>query len=245
MAGGYRLSERLRILPGGAALITPEDVLVIADLHLGCEAALEEEGLSIPRVQTRKIQGYVSDLIDRVSPSKLVVAGDLKHNFSRNLMQEWEDVSGFVQGLSESVQVEVVKGNHDNFLGSILREFGIPLVREASVGGVRIVHGHSGVPSDQPTVMGHIHPSVGLREGIGPGVKDRCFLYSEPLDMLVLPALSLVAGGLDVVLQPDSDRSSPLLPEGGLVDFTPVTFAEGRPLRFPTVGELRSVRPRG
>ena len=234
MAKGYRLSDRLRILPGGAALITPEDVLVVADLHLGCEAALEQEGLSLPRVQTRKIGAYVRDLIDRVSPSKLVVAGDLKHNFSRNLLQEWEDVSRFVQGLSESVQVEVVKGNHDNFLGSILREFGVPLVREASVGGVRIVHGHSGAPSDQPTVMGHIHPSVGLRDGVDPGVKDRCFLYCAPLEMLVLPALSLVAGGLDVVLQPDSDRSSPLLPGGGLVDFTPISFTEGRPLKFPS-----------
>lgn len=239
---GYRLSERLRVLPGGAALIMPEEVMVIADLHLGCEAALESEGLSLPRVQTRKIEGYVRDLIDSVSPSKLIVAGDLKHNFSRNLVQEWEDVSRFVCGLSEAVEVEVVKGNHDNFLGSILREFGVPLVGETSVGGVRIAHGHSGTPSGRPTVMGHIHPSVGLRDGPGPGVKDGCFLYSRLLEMLVLPALSLVAGGLDVVVQPDADRASPLLPRDGLVDFVPISFAEGRPLRFPSVGELRALR---
>lgn len=245
MAKGYRLSDRLRILPGGAALITPEDVLVVADLHLGCEAALEQEGLSIPRVQTRKIRGYVRDLIDRVSPSKLVVAGDLKHNFSRNLMQEWEDVSRFVRGLSEAVPVEVVKGNHDNFLGAILRELGVPLAMEVDVGGVRVVHGHAGTRSDAPTILGHVHPSLGLRDGVDAVMKDRCFLYDERSQMLILPALSLVASGLDVVERPDSDRSSPILPPDGLADFIPLSFAGGRPLRFPSVEELRSLRRRG
>lgn len=245
MAKGYRLSERLRILPGGAALIVPEDVLVVADLHLGCEAALEQEGLSLPRVQTRKIEQYVRELIEGVSPSKLIVAGDLKHNFSKNLTQEWQDVSMFVRGLSEKVPLEVVKGNHDNFLAMILREFDVPLVMETDIGGVRIAHGHTGARAEMPTVIGHIHPSIGLRDGVDVGMKDRCFLYRERADMLVLPALSLVASGLDVVEQPGSDRSSPLLPENGLADFTPVSFSEDRPLRFPPVGILRALRSSG
>jgi len=242
MAEGYRLSDRLRILPGGAALIVPERVLVVADLHLGCEAALEQAGLSLPRVQTAKVWDYVRGLVDSVSPSRLIVAGDLKHNFSRNLIQEWQDVSQFVRGLCEMVPVEVVRGNHDNFLLSILRELGTPLVPETDVDGVRVIHGHGGVRSDVPTIIGHIHPSVGLRDSVNAGVKDRCFLYNEHVEMLVLPALSIVAGGLDVIRQPDSDRSSPLLPENGLVDFSPVSFAEGgRPLRFPRVGILRTI----
>jgi len=242
VAKGYRLSERIRILPGGAALITPEDVLVIADLHLGCEAVLESEGLSLPRVQTRKIEGYVRELVDRLSPSRLVVAGDLKHSFSRSLTQEWQDVSRFVKGLSETVPVEVVKGNHDNFLALILRELDIPLVTEADVGGVRIAHGHAGARSGAPTVIGHVHPSVGLRDGVEVNMKDGCFLYDARARMLVLPALSLVAAGRDVVAQASSDGSSPLLPENGLVDFVPLSFAGDRILKFPSVGALRAAR---
>lgn len=242
MAEGYRLSNRFRILPGGAALITPEREMVVADLHLGCEAALEHEGLSIPRVQTREIERYVFDTVESVSPSKLIVAGDLKHNFSRNLTQEWQDVSRFVRRLSELVPVEVVKGNHDNFLGLILRECGVPMTTETNVGGVRIVHGHSGEPSGLPTVMGHLHPSIGFRDAAGALTKDRCFLYCARRSMLVLPALSLIAGGLDCVECPESDESSPLLPEEGLVDFVPMAFEEGRPLKFPSVGALRQLR---
>lgn len=244
MAKGYRLSERLRILPGGAALIVPEEVLVVADLHLGCEAALEQEGLSLPRVQTRKVEAYVRRLVEEVSPSKMIVAGDLKHNFSRNLTQEWQDVSRFVRGLSDMVPLEVVKGNHDNFLFSILGELGTPLAMETVVGGIRVVHGHAGRCTDAPTIIGHIHPSLVLKDGVNAGLKDRCFLYSEREDMLVLPALSIVASGLDVVRQADSDRSSPLLPEDGLASYSPMTFSEGRPLRFPSVGSLRAALSR-
>ena len=240
MPKGYRLSERIRILPGGAALIVPEDVLVVADLHLGCEAALEQEGLSLPRVQTPKVEAYVRGLVESVSPSKVIVAGDLKHNFSRNLTQEWQDVSRFVRGLSDMAPLEVVKGNHDNFLLSILGELGTPLVMETVVGGVRVVHGHAGRRTDAPTIIGHIHPSLVLKDGVNAGLKDRCFLYSERENMLVLPALSIVASGLDVIRQTDSDRSSPLLPEDGLISYSPMTFSEGRPLRFPSVGSLRT-----
>jgi len=223
----------------GGALLTDENVLVVADLHLGCEAALESQGVSIPRVQTRKIELAIGRLLEDAAPSRVIVAGDLKHNFSRNLTQEWQDVTAFVRRLSGLATLEVVKGNHDNFLGSILREHGIPLVREAHASGARIVHGHAGRLSGEFTVMGHIHPSVRLQDGIGGSVKDRCFLYSEALDVLVLPALSIVSPGTDVVAGMCSDTMSPLLSGHGLEDFVPIAFSDGKPLRFPKVGDLR------
>jgi len=227
------------VLPGGAALLTEENILVVADLHLGVEAALEYEGLSIPRVQTKKLSEFMSRLIQRVSPSKVVIAGDLKHNFSRNLIQEWQDIERFVQSLSNAVSIEVIKGNHDNYLGSILRERRIPLRKETTVSGVRILHGHSGQLTDQMTIMGHIHPSIRLRDSAGAAVKDQCFLYDRNRKVLILPALSLVAYGTDVVGQPYADRISPLLSDKGLSDFVPIVFSGKEPLRFPTVRELR------
>lgn len=232
----------MEILPGGAAFLTEEKVLVVADMHLGVEAALEYEGLSIPRVQTKKIEEYMTRAIQTVSPSKVIVAGDLKHNFSRNLVQEWQDIERFVRGLSGKAALEVIKGNHDNYLGSILREYRIPLKREVTVSGVRILHGHSGRLEGQMTIMGHIHPSMRLRDDIGASLKSQCFLYDKARRVLVLPALSLVAYGTDVVGQPSSDKMSPLLSDKGLSDFVPIVFSEKRPLKFPKVGELREIR---
>ena len=238
---GYRIAQGVEILPGGAALLTEENVLVVADMHLGVEAALEYEGLSLPRVQTKKIADFMTKLIKAVSPSKVIVAGDLKHNFSRNLVQEWHDIELFVKGLSGKASLEVVKGNHDNYLGSILRGYRIPLRSETTISGTRILHGHSGRLEGQMTIMGHIHPSMRLTDSIGASLKDRCFLFDKARRVLVLPALSLVAYGTDVVSQLSSDKMSPLLSDEGLSDFVPIVFSEKRPLKFPKVGELREI----
>jgi len=238
---GYRIARGVEILPGGAALLTEENVLVVADMHLGVEAALEYEGLSIPRVQTKKIADYLAKVIQKVSPSKVIVAGDLKHNFSRNLIQEWHDIERFVKLLTGKIPLEVVKGNHDNYLGIILREYNVPLKLETSISGIRILHGHSGKLDDRMTIIGHIHPSMRLRDSIGASVKDRCFLYDKARRTLVLPALSLVAYGTDVVSQSSADRMSPLLSDRGLSAFVPIAFSESEPLRFPTVGQLRKI----
>jgi len=222
--------------------LTDENVLVVADLHLGCEAALEYEGLSIPRVQTRKIESYLLGMIESIGPSKLVVAGDLKHNFSRNLNQEWQDVSRFVRVLRQNVPIEAVKGNHDNYLASMLAEFVVPLRMEMSVSGHRILHGHAGKRTGSPTIIGHIHPSIRIADSVGASFKDHCFLHDKKGRILVLPALSVVAPGLDVICNTSSDRASPLLPESGLREFVPVVFSKHKPMSFPTVGALRSAR---
>jgi hypothetical protein len=233
--------DGLEVYKGGAALLTEDNVMVIADLHLGCEAALEDEGLAIPRVQTKRIGDYISDIVEAVGPRNLVVAGDLKHNFSRNLTQEWNDVAQFIEMLRGFAPLEVVKGNHDNFLGLILREYDVPLRREIICGGTRVVHGHVGSLTGDRTVMGHIHPSIRLRDGAGASLKYQCFLFDADRGVLVLPALSLVFPGTDVVSQESSDGISPLLSDAGLSSFKPILFSGEKALSFPTVGELRKM----
>jgi len=241
---GYRVADNIDIFPGGAALLLDGNILVVADMHLGYEASLEQEGLSIPRVQTKKIEDYLLRTIDALAPEKVVVAGDLKHNFSMNLTQEWQDVARFVRALAGRASLDVVRGNHDNYLGSILREHHIPLVRDATYSGVRVVHGHEGVLTGDMTVMGHLHPSIRLRDSIGASLKDPCFLFDKARRVLVLPALSLVSPGMDVVGQDWSDNISPLLSCDGLSSCVPIAFSGDRALEFPTIGELRGLRSR-
>lgn len=238
---GHRVAPGIEILPGGAAHLTEQNVVVVADMHLGAEASLEYEGLSLPRVQTAKIAEYMESIVKEVSPSKIVVAGDLKHNFSRNLVQEWRDVERFVKSLSEKVALEVTRGNHDNYLGVILREHGVPLRSEVTVSGVRVLHGHSGRLGEGFTIIGHIHPSIRLKDGTGASVKNPCFLYNPDKQILVLPALSIVAYGVDVVSHRYPDSLSPLLSDIGLSDFFPIVFSDERPLTFPRIGQMRKV----
>ena len=236
---GYRLDDDTELLPGGALLLRRPRTVVVADLHLGCEAALEHQGLSLPRVQTTRIGEYLKEVVDSVGPDHLVVAGDLKHNFSRNLVQEWDDVSSFVRMMADLVDLVVVRGNHDNYLSIILGELGIPLRREHQVGRTRILHGHAPAEVSSQVVFGHIHPSLTLRDDAGARLKTPCFLVDKASGTVVLPPLSIVSPGVDVILNASADRMSPILPPSGLRGFTPVVFSGSRPLTFPTVGALR------
>ncbi len=213
--------------------------VVVADLHLGCEAALEYEGLSLPRVQAKKIEAYLTSVIEAVGPDELVVAGDLKHNFSHNLTQEWNEVTSFVRAIADLVEIVVVRGNHDNFLSAILAELGIPFKREYEVGSYTVIHGHEEAPKNGPLVLGHIHPSILLRDDVGAGMKSPCYLYDRERGIIVLPALSIVSPGIDVIGNPSSDVVSPLIAPYGLGGFVPIVFSGSRPMTFPTVSELR------
>ena len=241
VVSGYRLSERYTLIEGGAAFLPHDNTLVISDLHLGYEAVLEGQGLSIPRIQTTKIQDYVHGLIDSFAPTRIVIAGDLKHNFSRNLSQEWNDVVRFVESVQGKVRLEVVKGNHDNFLVSILREHGIPFFKESDLSGVRILHGHEGSHDGRPTIMGHIHPSISLHDGSRARAKSICFLYEERLELLVLPALSILADGTDVARESRLPEMSPLLTPRISHNLVPITVSGQSILKFPRLGEIRRV----
>lgn len=236
---GYIVEQDMELHSAGAVMLLDHNALVVADLHLGCEAALEYQGLSLPRMQTRRLKQTLIAYIKRLKPDRLVVAGDLKHNFSRNLIQEWNDVADFVRSISALVDVEVVRGNHDNYLGAILSEFHLPLRSELRIGRFRIIHGHFGA-AQGPTVMGHIHPSITLTDDVGGRVKRPCFMHDRSTSSLILPAMSLVFPGADVVRNVPSETTSPLLAESGLEDFTPIVFADGRPLVFPKLSEIRA-----
>ena len=75
-----------------ALLLREERALVISDLHLGFEGALAEQGVSIPRFQRRVILERLGKMLGRNKAEKVVIAGDFKHEFSKNLVDEWVEV---------------------------------------------------------------------------------------------------------------------------------------------------------
>ena len=117
-----------------ALFLRDERALVISDLHLGFEGALAEQGVSIPRFQRRVILERLGKMLDRVKAEKVIVAGDFKHEFSRNLTDEWIEVKQVLRFLRERVTPVLVRGNHDNYLATILGDLGLPLLERADVG---------------------------------------------------------------------------------------------------------------
>ena len=195
-----QVSKGVEVTRDLALFLRNERALVISDLHLGFEGALAEQGVSIPRFQRRVILERLGAMLDRTKTEKVVVAGDFKHEFSRNLVDEWVEVKQILRFLVDRVTPVMVRGNHDNYLATILGDLGIALKDRADIAGHTIVHGHEDVSTLHPIVMGHEHPAVKLKDELGAVVSVPAFLVSDAL--IVLPAFSPLALGVDVSSHP-------------------------------------------
>jgi putative SbcD/Mre11-related phosphoesterase len=198
--------DRIQLQPGiiatkhYALYLEEPRAAVVSDLHLGYEGALHDQGISIPRRQKKVMVERLDSLLLELEPKILVVAGDFKHEFSRPLREEWNEVLDVLDFLKGRTEVLMVRGNHDNFLRNILNRKGMDLHRQVTLGGVKIVHGHEEVPIEGPTIIGHEHPSLKLKDEIGASVSLPCFLALRQL--VVLPAFSPLAYGTDIFQRP-------------------------------------------
>jgi len=211
-----------------ALWLRDEAAMAIGDVHLGFEAALAEKGVSIPRFQRREVLARLGRLLDRYRPKKLIIVGDFKHEFSKNLTDEWVEIKQVLRFIRERTEPVIVRGNHDNFLATILGDLRITLHDRYDLGGCTFVHGHEDVETLGTVVMGHEHPAVKLRDTLGATVSVPAFLVAERL--VVLPAFSPLALGVDVASYPylspilnrtdvDAARVIGIDEEEGLLDF--------------------------
>lgn len=195
--------------------IPEERTVVIADLHIGYESALEAEGIHIPRIQTKTVISSLSKLVDKYEPDRLVILGDLKHEFSRNLGQEMKDVRKVLDSVSDRVDIVLVKGNHDNYVENIVSRIQVPVVNHYKAAGITFVHGH--LPcSERPLVMGHEHPSIKIVDRVGAYLKLPCHALLRRERILVLPAYSPLASGTDLTGVDADDCLSPILKEADI-----------------------------
>ena len=242
MASEIQVSRDLTLSAIGCAFHHPTGSLLLADLHIGYEASLENEGFAMPRFQSGEMLSRLERAIDRFDPSLVIVDGDLKHNFDRNLSAEWHEVESFVDQASERCKLVVVRGNHDNYLATILSRRGLNIKKEVVLGNVKIAHGHeTREPWKGGMVLAHEHPAIRLTESTGASVKIPCFLFNPDADRLVLPAFSPLAIGSDVIGIPDEERMVPLLADTGIDGYYAYGFTECEILNYRSVGELRTL----
>ena len=188
MPGVRASNERCLILDEGPTA-------VIGDLHLGYERALEGEGIYLPRVNMDSIRNSLNRIICRYEPKRIVLLGDIKHDFSKTPYESRLEITGMIRMLSDAAEVTAVRGNHDTFLENILSDLKMEIHDHTDIAGFRLEHGHidSGV---RPVIIGHEHPSVRISDQMSGSVKLQCFLCSE--DVTVIPPFSPFSSGNDL-----------------------------------------------
>ncbi len=184
--------------------LTPQKAIIldnraiISDIHLGFENVLQNSGISIPEVQLEDVLIQLEEILS-IGVEEVIINGDIKHEFSKNLPGEWKDVIKLLEYLSDRVDVCIIRGNHDNFLPTILKKFPeIKFMDTVKAGGYTIIHGHRKLESDENRlIMGHEHPSVKLRGDVGGIYRYPCFLKLDQI--FILPAFSPLMKGTDML----------------------------------------------
>lgn len=192
-------------LIGPGAFLEASNTLIIADLHLGAEGVFIGKGALLPRTQQQETLKTLQGMLDRCRPQRIIIAGDLKHEFGTIHDDEWRSVLEVLDFLQQVAPVTVIKGNHDTLLVPILRKRHIVAEDAALVDGWLVCHGDRLPPArlfEKATglIIGHEHPSLLLDDGVRKE-KFKCFLYGsfEKKKLLVLPSMYPLVEGSDVL----------------------------------------------
>ena len=200
-------------VPGIPALKI-DDTLVIGDLHIGVEAHMGAKGVHL----TSHTDMMFDSIIEAAGTDidRIIMIGDFKDSVPGSTRQEYREIPAFCDRLLEHFsEVCIVRGNHD----TSIEEFVPGAVRiypatGMAVGNIGLVHGHTWpsaeVMSKQTLVMGHCHPTVLFRDGVGSHMSEPCWLRGRfvkesderyahlPESFIVVPAFNRLLGGSPV-----------------------------------------------
>ncbi|MFB6291938.1 MAG: metallophosphoesterase [Candidatus Nanohaloarchaea archaeon] len=230
------------------ALYHPElDLLAISDIHLGLEGTLTSEGSYIPQFQLDELLGDIDEAKEETGASRVLVNGDLKHEFSGTSHSERKEIRELLDFLKDRFEdVIIVKGNHDTFVDSIAEDAGVDIEDKHLEDGVLFSHGHKTLETafDYETlVIGHEHPALELKDEVGVKEKVDCFLYGEQengRNIIVMPAFSKISGGSRINQVPQEELLSPVLRNSVDMDSMKAVAVsrEAGLFKFPEIGKL-------
>ena len=237
--------KSIYIIPGEPALyVSKYDAIIVNDLHLGFEEALARgldysdkaakyfPGMIVPKIQLEKIKKSLKNIHKLVRSRRIIINGDLKHAFDRLLRQERREIRDLLEFIINDLGVKdliIIRGNHDNYLKLILRDYGLELQRELEIDTgsekILVTHGHIyvDITGYDAVIIGHEHPSL------------RCFgTYKLPSFLfiptrsgnyvIVVPAIGPYQSGTTITPSA-SEYLSPIIKRHCIVEYgKPVTW---------------------
>lgn len=244
----YSIAEGIEIL--NLCLYLPtENTLALADLHLGFEEMMNKQGTLMPRLNFAEIKKRLERVFIVLEQrgagklEKIIINGDLKHEFGTISEQEWMEVLDIIELLQRKCgKIILVQGNHDNILGPIAHSREVEIEKFHYLAGSKIIftHGHQFIGAKEfnearTVIIGHEHPAVKITEG-AKGETYKCFLKGvfEGKELIVMPSMNQVHIGTNMA---KGKVLSPFL-QGNLAQFDVWVCEEGETYHFGKLGKL-------
>lgn len=212
-------------------LLIENEILVIGDMHIGYEEHVIQKGI-FPRVQFKEIIRKLDEIFkllddEKIRLKKIVLLGDLKHEFGGISNTEWSDALKLIDYLENKLSRKnrkggliLIKGNHDNIIGPIARKRDFELKEYYKIKkkgkSICFLHGHKFnkkcLDGSDILIMGHLHPAITLSDKYKKE-KYKCFLVGKwkRKKAYVLPSFSGINFGYDVSLLRSEDEKDGFL----------------------------------
>ena len=172
--------------PYGAAYWPEQEVLLVADVHLGKVSHFRKHGSAVPLQAASQNFIKLDDLRREFDPEHIVFMGDLFHS-SLNL--EWNMFEEWIGNIDN--QVHLIAGNHDIISPLKYEALDIKIYSDVKVAGFHLSH-HPEEQDDHYNICGHIHPGFKMRGEGKQLLKLPCFYRSA--NQLILPAFGEFTG---------------------------------------------------
>ena len=182
---------RLGLLPQRAAWLVDEACLLVADAHIGKAVSFRGLGVPVPSGTTTQTLQRLSAAIEQCGARRIVFLGDLLHSAHAHAPATLQALSQW-RSRHASVELLLVRGNHDDHAGDPPANLGVQAVDEPlSLAGLALCH-H---PQPRPgayVLAGHLHPCVVLGGRAHQRLRLPCFHFGAQVG--VLPAFGEFTG---------------------------------------------------
>ena len=208
------MQSELKPISNEPALFINKKILVVADLHIGIESELREQGINTAS-QTQTMTNRLITLCKKYKPKEIILLGDIKHNIPSSTIQERKDVRDFLETIQTYGIIHIIPGNHD---GNLQQISPLDIIIHPSDGFVLenlgFVHGHRW-PSKEimqcdQIIIAHTHPTIMLTDRLGHKNFEPCWIKGNFLDsrlkekypssaspkILIMPAFNPLCGGI-------------------------------------------------
>jgi uncharacterized protein len=185
--------------PSGAALLTAEQTLLVADAHFGKAVSFRRLGVPVPSGTTTETLQTLSQALAQTRAARLVFLGDFLHSRRSHAANT---LAALRQWRAEhaSLEITLVRGNHDDRAGDPPADLDITIVDEPlPLGRFALCHHPEPVPG-RYVLAGHWHPCISVGGRAFERLRLPCFWFGDDTGALpanavgVLPAFGSFTG---------------------------------------------------
>ncbi len=200
-----------------ALFIKERKMLILADLHIGIENELQDQGLHVSS-QLPQMWYMIKKICTDHQPNDIVLLGDIKHSIPQTPFHEKKQLKRFFADLNKLGNIHVVPGNHDGNIKWYLPDEVILHESDGTVlDSIGLIHGHrwpkQSVLQASYLLMAHTHPTVMLQDRLKYETYESCWVktrfnlektkeryssFNPTMEIIILPAFNPLCGGMAV-----------------------------------------------